>query len=210
MSHIADINNWVQRGRYQKVVELIDAALAEGETAKSILEDGLLAAMSEVGEQFRQNKVFVTNVLLSARAMNMGIEHLKPHLVAGDVAERGVAVIGTVRGDMHDIGKNLVKMMLEGKGIRVIDLGVDTAPEAFVAAACENNANIICCSALLTTTMGEMGEVVKAVRAEPKLANCKIMIGGAPVNAEFCATIGADFYTTDAATAADVAVEICG
>ena len=138
-----------------------------------------------------------------------GVEVLKPHMSSGDVEDRGTAIIGTVRGDLHDIGKNLVKMMMEGKGLKVIDLGVDVAPEAFIDAARENQAQIICCSALLTTTMAEMKNVVDALAASEMNGKVKVMIGGAPITQAFCDSIGADKYTPDAATAADVALELC-
>ena len=145
-------------------------------------------------------------VLVAARAMNAGSELLKPLLAEAGAVSLGTAVIGTVHGDLHDIGKNLVKMMIEGKGITVVDLGVDVTPEAFVTAAKENNAGIICCSALLTTTMPVMGEVVKAVKDAGLSA--KVMVGGAPITQEFADSIGADAYTADAASAAMKAAEL--
>ena len=142
---------------------------------------------------------------MAARAMNAGTELLKPLLAASGVAAKGKVCIGTVQGDLHDIGKNLVKMMMEGKGLEVVDLGTDVAPEAYVNAAVEQNCQVICCSALLTTTMGVMEEVVKAAEAAGIRDKVKIMVGGAPV----CKKIGADCYTVDAASAADAAVEFC-
>lgn len=165
--------------------------------------------MSIVGEKFKNNEVFVPEVLVAARAMNAGIEILKPHLVSEGVESKGTAVIGTVKGDLHDIGKNLVKMMLEGKGLEVFDLGVDVDADTFVNAAKEHNAQIICCSALLTTTMGEMKNVVEKVAEAGMQDKVKIMIGGAPITQSYCDSIGADYYTSDAASAADVALEIC-
>ncbi|MBR0026672.1 MAG: cobalamin-dependent protein, partial [Clostridia bacterium] len=161
------------------------------------------------GEKFKNNEVFVPEVLVSARAMNMGIEVLKPHLAAAGVESKGTAVIGTVKGDLHDIGKNLVKMMLEGKGLKVIDLGVDVAPETFVQAAIDNDARLICCSALLTTTMINMEHVVNLVKEKGLSDKIKVMIGGAPITQSFCDSIGADCYTADAATAAQAALEYC-
>ena len=163
--------------------------------------------MSEIGEKFKNNEVYVPEVLIAARAMNAGTALLKPLMAAGDIVAPGTAVIGTVKGDLHDIGKNLVKMMLEGKGINVIDLGVDVSAEKFVAEAKANNANLICCSALLTTTMGEMAEVVKKAEEEGIRDQVWIMVGGAPITQEYCDRIGADCYTSDAASAADAALE---
>jgi methylmalonyl-CoA mutase cobalamin-binding domain/chain len=165
--------------------------------------------MSIIGEKFKNNEVFVPEVLISARAMNQGVGVLKPLLSAAGVEPVGKACIGTVQGDLHDIGKNLVKLMLEGKGIEVIDLGTDVSPEKFVQTAKDENCQIICCSALLTTTMGVMGEVVKAAEAAGIRDRVKIMVGGAPVNEDFCKQIGADVYTVDAASAADAAFAIC-
>ena len=153
--------------------------------------------------------VFVPEVLVAARAMNMGVGVLKPYLVQAGVESKGTAVIGTVKGDLHDIGKNLVKMMLEGKGLTVVDLGVDVPAEKFVAAAVENNAQLICCSALLTTTMGEMKSVVEEADKQGIRDKVKILVGGAPVTQSFCDSIGADGYTADAASCADMALSFC-
>ena len=181
-------------------------ALNEGISPQEILEQGLLSGMNIIGEKFKNNEVFVPEVLISARAMNMGIEVLKPKLIAEGFEPKGTVVIGTVKGDLHDIGKNLVKMMMESKNINVVDLGVDVAPEKFIEAAEENDAKAICCSALLTTTMGQMKEVVDLAKA--KGMDCKIMIGGAPVTQSFCDTIGADCYTDNASAAAEAALSI--
>ena len=151
--------------------------------------------------------MFVPEVLVAARAMNAGAQILKPYLVADGVAAVGKVCIGTVRGDLHDIGKNLVKMMMEGKGLEVIDLGTDVAPETFVQTAIEQECGVICCSALLTTTMGVMAEVVEAAEKAGIRDKVKIMIGGAPVNEEFRREIGADCYTVDAASAANAAAD---
>ena len=209
MDILQEISTLLQQGRAPKVAELVQQALDEGAAPGDILETGLLSGMSVVGDKFKNNEVFVPEVLIAARAMNAGIGVLKPHLAAAGVEAKGTAVIGTVRGDLHDIGKNLVKMMLEGKGLNVVDLGVDVSPEAFVTAAKENNAQIICCSALLTTTMGEMKNVVELANSEGIHGAVKIMVGGAPITQSFCDSIGADFYTADAASAADVALAIC-
>ena len=208
MSILTDISEALQKGRAKQIKVLVPQALEEGIPAKQILEEGLLAGMSVVGEKFKNNEVFVPEVLVAARAMNVGAELLKPELAEAGVSAKGKVCIGTVKGDLHDIGKNLVRMMFEGKGLEVIDLGVDVAPEAFVQAAMEHNANLIGCSALLTTTMPVMGEVVKAAQAAGIRDKVKIMIGGAPVTQEFCDSIGADAYTPDAATAAIRACEL--
>lgn len=210
MAIVEEIRSFMIRGRAKQVKELVEQALQEGVAAQVILDDGLLSAMSEVGEKFKNNEMFVPEVLVAARAMNMGIEVLKPHLAAGGLESKGTAVIGTVKGDLHDIGKNLVKMMIEGKGIKVIDLGVDVSAEAFCQAAEENNADIICCSALLTTTMNQIKNVVALADQKGLRDRLKIMIGGAPVTQAFCDSVGADCYTPDAASAADAALAFCG
>jgi len=209
MDILNEISTFLQQGRTPKVKELVAAAIEEGVEPQKILEDGLLAGMSIIGEKFKNNEVFVPEVLIAARAMNAGVEILKPQLVAAGVKSKGTAVLGTVKGDLHDIGKNIVKMMLEGKGLAVIDLGVDVAPENFVAQAQEHHADIICCSALLTTTMNEMKHVVEQAESAGIRDNVKIMIGGAPVTQSFCDSIGADYYTSDAARCADIALQIC-
>lgn len=209
MSVLEDISALLQRGRAPKVKEAVQQALDEGISAQEILEKGLLDGMGIIGEKFKKNEVFVPEVLVDGRAMNAGVELLKPYLVEAGVESKGVAVIGTVKGDLHDIGKNLVKMMLEGKGLTVIDLGVDVSAEQFVNAAVENNAQLICCSALLTTTMGEMKNVVELATEKGIRDKVKIMIGGAPVTQSFCDSIGADCYTPDAASAADAALNYC-
>lgn len=209
MSVLEEISEYLQKGRAPIVKQKVQEALDAGISAKDILEKGLLSGMSIIGEKFKNNEVFVPEVLIAARAMNMGVSVLKPYLASAGVVSKGTAVIGTVRGDLHDIGKNLVKMMLEGKGITVIDLGTDVAPETFVDAAVQNNAQLICCSALLTTTMGEMRNVVECAKEKGIRGKVKIMVGGAPVTQSFCDSIGADCYTPDAASAADAAVELC-
>jgi len=191
------------------VKELVQQAIDEGIDAKTILEEGLLSGMGIIGEKFKNNEVYVPDVLIAARAMNAGTELLKPLLVSSGVKALGKVVLGTVKGDLHDIGKNLVRMMMEGKGLEVIDLGIDVTAEKFVNAAKENGAQIIACSALLTTTMGEMKSVVEKATAEGIRNNVTIMVGGAPVNDNFCKSIGADIYTADAASASDEAARVC-
>lgn len=205
-----DISVQLQAGKARVVKTLVQQAIDEGIPAQEILEKGLLDGMSIIGEKFKNNEVFVPEVLIAARAMNQGVALLKPLLAEAGVKASGKVCIGTVQGDLHDIGKNLVKLMLEGKGLEVIDLGTDVSPETFVKMAVEQNCQIICCSALLTTTMGVMADVVKAAEAAGIRDKVKIMIGGAPVNQAFCDQIGADAYTSDAASAADMAVSLCG
>ena len=207
--NLQEISLKLQAGKAKDVKQLVQQAIDEGVPAQEILEQGLISGMNVIGEKFKNNEVFVPEVLVAARAMNMGAKLLKPLLTAEGVTASGKVCIGTVKGDLHDIGKNLVKMMLEGKGIEVIDLGTDVAPETFVQTAQEQNCQVICCSALLTTTMGVMGDVVKAAESAGIRERVKIMVGGAPVTDAFCGQIGADAYTPDAATAADVAVSFC-
>ena len=204
-----EISLQLQAGKAKIVKNLVQQALDEGICAKTILEEGLLAGMAEVGEKFKNNEIFVPEVLVAARAMNMGTALLKDKRAESGVTAKGKACIGTVKGDLHDIGKNLVKMMLESKGLEVIDLGTDVAPETFVQTAKEQNCQLICCSALLTTTMTVMADVVKLAEEAGIRDQVKVMIGGAPVTEAFCKQIGADCYTADAASAADAAVAFC-
>ena len=203
------ISENLQIGKAKIVRQLVQEAIDAGIPAQDILEKGLLAGMSIVGEKFKKNEVFVPEVMVAARAMNMGAQVLKPLLAESGAKATGRVCIGTIQGDLHDIGKNLVKMMMEGKGLEVIDLGTDVAPETYVKTAIEQDCQVICCSALLTTTMPLMADVVKAAEAAGIRDKVKIMIGGAPVTEEFCAQIGADVYTGDAASAADAAVRLC-
>lgn len=209
MSILNEISANLQIGKAKIVKQLVQQAVDEGIPVNQILNEGLLDGMNIVGEKFKNNEVFVPEVLVAARAMNMGTAILKPLMVEAGVEAIGKVCIGTVRGDLHDIGKNLVRMMMEGKGLEVIDLGTDVTPEAFVQTAKEQGCQIICCSALLTTTMNTMEEVVNLAKAEGIRDQVKIMIGGAPVTQEFCDQIGADAYTVDAASAADVAAAFC-
>ena len=208
MSILNEISENLQKGTAKIVKELVQNALDEGIAPEAILNEGLLSGMNIVGEKFKANEVYVPEVLVAARAMNMGTQILKPHLIASGVTANGRVCIGTVQGDLHDIGKNLVKMMMEGHGLEVIDLGVDVASEAFVAAAKENGADVIACSALLTTTMAEMKNVVDLCKAEGIRDNVKIMIGGAPITDAYKTEIGADVYTSDAASAAEAAAAL--
>jgi len=196
------------QGKAQDVKQMVQLALDGGVAPAAILNEALLAGMSIVGERFKKNEVYVPEVLIAARAMKSGMEILKPRLVAMGVKPRGVAVIGTVKGDLHDIGKNLVGMMLEGAGFQVVDQGIDVDAQKFVAAAREHKADVVGVSALLTTTMTNMKAVVDAVQASELAGKLRVMIGGAPVTQEFCDQIGADGYAPDAASAADLAKDL--
>jgi corrinoid protein of di/trimethylamine methyltransferase len=209
VSILNEISQYLQQGRAKNVKELVQKAIDEGIDAKTILEEGLLSGMSIIGEKFKNNEVYVPEVLIAARAMNAGTELLKPLLVSSGVKAVGKVVLGTVKGDLHDIGKNLVRMMMEGKGLEVIDLGIDVPAEKFIAAAKEQGAQIIACSALLTTTMNEMKNVVEAAKEAGIRDSVTIMVGGAPVTDNFCKSIGADIYTPDAASASDAAANVC-
>ena len=209
MELFEQISDMLQKGKARDVKALVQQAIDAGHPAKEILENGLIPGMNVVGEKFKNKEIFVPEVLVAARALKMGAELLKPLLAAEGVKASGRVCIGTVQGDLHDIGKNLVKMMMEGKGLEVIDLGSDVAPETFVQTAKEQNCQVICCSALLTTTMNVMADVVKTAEAAGIRDQVKIMIGGAPVTDDFCRQIGADAYTSDAASAAEVAVGFC-
>ena len=206
---LEDISQNLQSGKAKIVKTLVQQAIDEGYAADTILNDGLMAGMSIIGEKFKNNEVFVPEVLVAARAMNMGVSVLKPLLASEGNKSVGKACLGTVLGDLHDIGKNLVKMMLESKGIEVIDLGVDVPPEKFIQAAIDEHCQLICCSALLTTTMGVMKDVVEAAKVAGIRDQVTIMVGGAPVTQAFCDQIGADIYTPDAASAADAALAQC-
>ncbi len=206
---LSEISEQLQKGKSKSIKELVQKAIDEKIPAKDILDKGLLAGMDVIGEKFKNNEVFVPEVLLAARAMNVGADLLKPLLVSAGVKSIGKACIGTVKGDLHDIGKNLVKMMMEGKGIEVIDLGTDVAPEKYVQTAKENGCQLICCSAMLTTTMTVMKDVVDCAKEAGIRDKVKVMVGGAPITKAFCEQIGADCYTTDAASAADMAAKLC-
>ena len=209
MELLNQISQNLQCGKAKVVKQLVQQAIDGGIPVQQILNEGLLDGMNIIGEKFKNNEVFVPEVLVAARAMNMGTQLLKPLMAQEGVKAVGKVCIGTVKGDLHDIGKNLVKMMMEGKGFEVVDLGTDVAPETFVQTAIDQGCQIICCSALLTTTMGTMADVVKQADAAGIRDHVKIMVGGAPVTQAFCDQIGADAYTSDAASAADTAVELC-
>ena len=206
MADLQAISAAIIKGDRTAVVDLTNKALQEGVGPAEILEKGLIAGMSVIGERFKKNEVYVPEVLIAARAMKGGLAVLEPHLKAGGIEPLGVVVLGTVKGDLHDIGKNLVGMMMQGAGLKVIDLGTDVAPEKFIEQAKATGAQVMAMSALLTTTMPQMAEVVKAV----KNANLKVktIIGGAPVTQSYANEIGADGYSADAASAASLALSL--
>ncbi len=205
MADIKEICEFLQKGRAKNVKALVTEALEEGQDPKAILNEGLLAGMMIVGEKFKNNEVFVPEVLVAARALNAGLTILEPKLVEVGNEPVGKIIIGTIKGDLHDIGKNLVAMMMKGVGFEVIDLGVDVEPETFIAKAEEVGADVICISALLTTTMPGMQATIDALKERGLRDKYIVMVGGAPVNQSFAEQIGADYYTPDAATAAEVA-----
>ena len=188
-------------GKKPEVESLVEQALDAGTPAGTILNEGLIPGMARLGVQFKNNEVFIPEVLVAARAMNAGLAKLEPHLAKAGVKPRGVVVIGTVKGDIHDIGKNLVAMMLRGNGYKIVDLGVDVAPERYVEAARANGAGVIALSALLTTTMVQMRAVVEAV--EKAGLGVPVVIGGAPVTREYAGQIRAQGYAPDAASAVE-------
>jgi 5-methyltetrahydrofolate--homocysteine methyltransferase len=196
------------RGDRNAVVKHVQEAVDEGVSAETILNDGLVAGMNVVGRKFKNNEFYVPEVLIAARAMNAGMEILEPALVKSGTKLKGTVVIGTVKGDLHDIGKNLVGMMLKGGGFRVVDAGIDVPAEKFVQLVQQNSAELLGLSALLTTTMTQMGNVIEAVK-EAGL-NVKVMIGGAPITQDYADEIGADGYAPDAASAVDVARSLMG
>lgn len=202
---IQKISELLQKGRSKNVKALVQQALDEGVDAKEILNEGLLQGMMEIGAKFKSGEVFVPEVLVAARAMNAGLEVLKPKLIEVGNEPIGRVIIGTVEGDLHDIGKNLVGMMMQGAGFEVIDMGVDVSADTFIERARTERADIICMSALLTTTMPHMRQVIEKLKAADERDRYIVMIGGAPVTESFAQEIGADYYTADAPTAAAVA-----
>ena len=205
MGLIQEISEYLQKGKAKNVKALVQQALDENMDPKEILNDGLLSGMMAIGTKFKNNEVFVPEVLVAARAMNAGLAILEPKLVEVGNEPVGKAVIGTVKGDLHDIGKNLVVMMLKGAGFEIHDLGVDVEPAAYIDKAEEVGADIICMSALLTTTMPNMQALVEQLKERNLRDKYIVMVGGAPVNESFAQQIGADFYTPDAASAAEMA-----
>ncbi len=208
---MADLNlikEMVIKGQAAKVKELVQKAIDEKVRVQDILSNGLIAGMGYVGERFKKNEVYVPEVLIAARAMKSGMELLKPLLVKADIQPLGVVVVGTVKGDLHDIGKNLVSMMLEGAGFKVVDIGIDVPPEKFVTAARDSKAGLVALSALLTTTMVSMKAVIDEFKKSG--LTVKTMIGGAPVTQSYADEIGANGYAPDAASAVDKAKQLLG
>jgi 5-methyltetrahydrofolate--homocysteine methyltransferase len=203
MADLKALAEAVIKGDQATAVDIAKSALSEGTAPKSVLDEGLIAGMDVVGDRFKKNEVYIPEVLIAARAMKMAMEVLEPELVKAGVQPIGRLVIGTVQGDLHDIGKNLVAMMLKGAGFEVVDLGVDVSPTRFVEEAKSRNAQLIGMSALLTTTMPGMEKTVKALRDAG--IGAKVMVGGAPVTQSFAEKIGAQGYAPDAASAVDTA-----
>lgn len=209
MSVLQELSLNVEKGKRKLVPGLVQQALDEGIDPNVILNEGMIDAMGRVGEAFRDGKIFVPEMLIAAKAMQAGVATLKPALAAGGAVSRGKIILGTVAGDLHDIGKNLVGMMLESAGFEVIDLGVDVADEVFLDTYDKNpDTKIICLSALLTTTMPAMRSAVAKINAAPWRSKVKVMVGGAPITQAFCDEIGADCYTADAASAAEAAKKL--
>ena len=208
MSKLQEIADVVINGKAKLVGGLIQEALDEGTDPSAIL-NSMIDAMGVVGERFKNNEIFVPEMLVAARAMKKGVEVLKPHLASGTAGAAGKVIIGTVAGDLHDIGKNLVAMMIESAGFEVIDLGVDVSVDKFIDAVRANpDTKIVACSALLTTTMPALRDTVAALNAADFRSKIKVMVGGAPITQEFADEIGADAYTPDAASAAAKAKEL--
>ena len=208
MSKIEELAAAVGRGKSKLVPGLVQEALDEGIAPLDILNTGMIDAMAVIGERFKNGEIFVPEMLIAAKAMKKGVEVLKPYLASGEAAANGKVVIGTVAGDLHDIGKNLVAMMIESAGFEVIDLGIDVPAAKFVEAASDPAVVIVGVSALLTTTMPAMQETVAALNAHDRRAGFKVMVGGAPITQDFATQIGADVYTSDAAAASQAAKQI--
>ncbi len=210
MEILEKISESLQRGEHEQVAELTKQAIDAGLSATQILNDGLLTGMAVIGRRFGAHEIFLPEMLLAARAMNAGIDLLKPLFIAGEMPTQGKVVIGTVKGDLHDIGKNLVGIMLKGAGFEVVDVGSDVAAEVFVDAAEAENASVVGLSALLTTTMTGMKEVVDLVKARGLQDKVKIIVGGAPLSKAFADEIGADAYGYDAGNAVEIVKELIG
>ncbi|RJP30304.1 MAG: cobalamin-binding protein [Candidatus Omnitrophota bacterium] len=198
----------IYKGKHQDVRQLVEQCLNEGKSASDVLTNGLVAGMGKVGCDFKENVIFIPEVLIAAKAMKAGMEVLRPKLVETGVQPVAKAVIGTVAGDLHDIGKNLVSMMLEGAGFEVIDIGVDCSEEKYINAVKEHQAQLVGLSAMLTTTMTAMQRIIKAIDASGIRGQIKIMVGGAPLSQKYADEIGADAYAPDAASAVEKAKEL--
>lgn len=204
MSTLLKIQEATYGGRAEEAVELVKQAIDEGLTPETIIQDGFIAAMAIVGEKFKVNEIFVPEMLVAARAMQFGIRELEPHMGSDDRQYLARIVLGTVKGDLHDVGKNLLGMMLQGNGAEIIDLGVDVSTEAFVQAVQEHKPQFLGLSSLLTTTMPTTGKVIEALEEAGLRDKVKVLVGGAPVSEQFAQKIGADGYAKDAIQAVDV------
>jgi 5-methyltetrahydrofolate--homocysteine methyltransferase len=208
MGILSDLRQSVIDGDMNRTQALVAKAIAENIPAEQILKEGLISAMAEVGRMFEAGEFFVPEMLIAARAMKSGLTLLRPHLIAANVQAVGKVIIGTVQGDLHDIGKNLVGMMLEGAGFEVIDLGVDVPPEKYVQAVREHHPDLVACSALLTTTMLRMKDIILSLDEAGLRGQVTVMVGGAPVTESYARDIGADLYAPDAASASNRAKEL--
>lgn len=205
-----EIKNALMIGNAGKVKELVEQHLGEGNIAKDILDNGLIAGMDIIGERFKKNEVFIPEVMIAAKAMHAGLDILQPHLTKTGVKPLGRIIVGTIKGDLHDIGKNIVGMMFKGAGFMVIDCGIDVAPQKFIELAKNEKADIVAMSSLLTTSMPFMGDVIELLRKEGLTGSVKTMVGGAPVTQDFATSIGADEYADDASSAVGKARDLLG
>ena len=210
MAVLEELSQALINGNAPKTKELAQKAIDEGMAPSQVLSEGLIVGMNEVGRRFKNNEFYVPEVLIAARAMHAGMDVLKPLLTEAEAASAGTVLIGTVKGDLHDIGKNLVMMMLEGAGFNVVDMGVDVSPEKFLEAVRDKKPQVIGLSALLTTTMPAMKTTIEALKEAGVRDSVKVMIGGAPVTQRYADEIGADGYAADAASAVDVARKLSG
>ena len=209
MPLLSELTAAVAAGKRADTVRITEELLAAGTGPQAIVEEGLVPGMAIVGDQFKRNEIFVPEMLVAARAMKEALKLLEPLLATAGIKPKYTAIIGTVQGDLHDIGKNLISMMWRGANFAVVDLGTNVPPERYVAAAKEHNANVIGLSALLTTTMPAMKETVRQLKAAG-LTNAKVMVGGAPITQAFADEIGADGYAADAGSAVDIAKKLMG
>lgn len=210
MVDFSSITRALMAGKADEVKNLVSSALTENTDPALLINEALIPGMSIIGERFRKNEIYIPEVLIAARAMHAGLDILRPKLVEHKVEPVATIVLGTVKGDLHDIGKNLVGMMFEGAGFKVVDLGVDVAPEKYVASVQENNAQFLGLSALLTTTMPQMQSTISALEVAGIREQVKVLIGGAPVTQDYADKIGADGYSEDAASAVVLAKELLG
>lgn len=208
MVDVKKITESLLQGNASQIRELVQEAIDDGQDTGMILKEGLIAGMNVIGDRFKMNEIYIPEVLMAARAMKEGMVLLRPLIASEGIKNEGAIVLGTVKGDLHDIGKNLVGMMLKGAGFDVIDLGIDVDPEKLIEATKENNASIIGLSCLLTTTMAAMEDAILSINNSQLNAKVKIMIGGAPITQKYADEIGADGYAPDAARAVDLARQL--